>query len=499
MRNITSYQDNFTAKQLKLPLSLDIKIPIDSEARTFDEVFRKIEVKKYLITDKDKRGRIGYNPVQMLKLILFCQMEKIQSLRDMEKAARNDIRIMWLTDELKPSHQTIKTFMDTYLLENIEHIFHELNKYYIKAEQIDTDIVYIDGTKIESAANKYTFIWRGSITKYLNKLHLKISKYMEQFNKRYQTYDIYFPLYEIYEVNYLEHIQNFLMEQMIEQDIGIKSGKGSRKTYLQKDYEFIHESITKLKAYKKHLSIIGHDRNSYAKTDPDATFMHLKEDHMRNSQLKPAYNVQIGVSDEYIMHLDIFNDRSDYKTMIPFIEGYYKRYGKYPKYPVADAGYGGLTNYRYLKLNNMELYQKYGMYSKDTSDKKRQQDPYFTLNLIKDGKDYIATNGDRLLYKYTNNRGNDVYELPNGKSKEINAENIVYQKEAIQNLTSEKGINFRIQRSIQVEGAFGIIKESFSLRRFRRKGAENVKLEFYLTAIGYNLDKYHNKKYRITQ
>ncbi|CCV64379.1 Transposase, fragment [Alteracholeplasma palmae J233] len=101
--------NNFNSKQLKLPLELDIKIPFDSEVRTFDEVFSKLEIKKYLIIDKDQRGRIGYNSVQMLKLIMFCQMEKIQSLRAMEKAARNDIRIMWLTDELMPSHQTIKT------------------------------------------------------------------------------------------------------------------------------------------------------------------------------------------------------------------------------------------------------------------------------------------------------------------------------------------------------------------------------------------------------
>ena len=203
MRNIYLHQDNFTPKQLKLPLSLDIKIPIDSEARTFNEVFNKVEVKKYLISHKDHRGRMGYNPVQMLKLILFCQMEKIQSLRDMEKAAKNDIRIMWLTDELKPSHQTIKTFMDTYLLDNIADIFHEFNKYYIKTEQIDTDTVYIDGTKIESAANKYTFIWRGSITKYLEKLYLKISNHINQLNKRYLSHDIFFPVYEQYTVNYL--------------------------------------------------------------------------------------------------------------------------------------------------------------------------------------------------------------------------------------------------------------------------------------------------------
>src|SRR5690554_7660741 len=128
----------FNSKQLKLPLLLDIKIAFDSEVRTFDEVFNKLEVNKYLIIDKDNRGRIGYNPVNMLKLILFCQMEKIQSLRDMEKAARNDIRIMWLTDELMPSHQTIKTFMDRYLITGIDDIFYELTKYLIKKESIDT-------------------------------------------------------------------------------------------------------------------------------------------------------------------------------------------------------------------------------------------------------------------------------------------------------------------------------------------------------------------------
>jgi hypothetical protein len=147
----------------------------------------------------------------------------------------------------------------------------------------------------------------------------------------------------------------------------------------------------------------------------------------------------------------------------------------------------------------MELYQKYNMYSKDTTDKKRMQDPYFTLGLVKDGKDYIARNGERLTFKHTNKRGNDVYELPDGKTKEINDENIAYQKEVIENLNSELGVELRIQRSIQVEGAFGIIKEQVGFRRFKRRGIQNVKFEFYLIAIGYNLKKFHNKKYRITQ
>ena len=491
-------QEYFNPKQLKLPLSFDIKIPFDSEVRTFDEVFRRIDLNQYVVAEP-KVGRIGYNPVNMLKLILFCQMENITSLREMAKAAQHDIRIMWLTDELKPSHQTISEFMKYRLKDHIENIFYDVNQYIIDRENIDTDKLYIDGTKIEANANKYTFVWKGSIEKFRDKLYNKITKQIKKLNAHYESMGIYFPMYEAYDSAYLKRILDFLTKEVEQSKVSFVYGKGTRKTALQRDHEAMSDYRAKLNEYTKYITIIGPDRNSCARTDHDATFMHMKEDYMRNGQLKAGYNVQIGVSHEYILHLDIFQDRSDYQTFIPFLEGFKQTYGYYPKYPVADAGYGGLKNYRYLKLNDMELYQKYAMYSKDTTDKKRMSDPYFTLSLVKDGKDYIAKNGERLIFKYTNNRGNDVYELPNGKTKEINDENIVYQKEVIENLKSELGIELRVQRSIQVEGAFGIIKEQMAFRRFKRRGIQNVKFEFYLVAIGYNLKKFHNKKYRITQ
>ena len=499
MQTLKLNQEYFNSKQLKLPLSLEIKIPFDSEVRTFDEVFSRMELKKYLKIEKDPRGRIGYQPVNMLKLIMFCQMEKIQSLRAMEKAAKNDIRMMWLTDELMPSHQAIKDFMDKYLKESIEDIFYDMTQYFINKEQINTDVLYIDGTKIESVANKYRFVWKKAIIKFRDKLYKKITRTLKHLNETYQHEGLYFPLHETYDVEYLSKIESFLVQEIEKQGLCIVSGKGKRKTALQKYYEAIFSYREKLISYEKDLEIMANDRNSYAKTDTDATFMHMKEDHMRNSQLKPGYNIQIGVSDEYIIHLDMFNDRSDYNTFIPFIEGFYQRYGYYPTYPVADAGYGGLSNYRYLKLNAMLLYQKYGMYSKDTTDKKRISDPYFSHTLIKEKDDYIGVNGDRLTHLYRNNRGSDVYLLPNGKTKEVNAENVAYQKEVIENLTSELGIELRKQRSIQVEGAFGVLKEVFKFRRFRRRNTENVRLELFLVAIGYNLSKYHNKKYRITE
>ena len=496
MQRLELLQGYFNPKQLKLPLSFEIKIPFDSEARTFDDVFRRIDLNKYVVAEP-KLGRTGYNPVSMLKLILFCQMENITSLRDMAKAAQHDIRIMWLTDELKPSHQTISEFMKHRLKDHIENIFYDLNQYLIDKEKIDTQRLYIDGTKIEANANKYKFVWKGSIEKFRDKLYHKITKQIEKLNAHHREMGIFFPAYESYEIAYIQRVLDFLEREVDKADVTFVHGKGKRKTALQRDYEKISEYMNKLEEYTKYIDIIGPDRNSCARTDHDATFMHMKEDHMRNGQLKAGYNVQIGVSDEYILHLDIFQDRNDYQTFIPFLKGYHNRYGHHPEYPVADAGYGGLNNYRYLKDNGMALYQKYSMYSKDTTDKKRMNDPYFTLGLIKDGNDYIARNGERLIYTATNKKGNDVYTLPSGKTKEINDENVAYQKEVIKNLQTELGIELRVQRSIQVEGAFGVIKEAMGFRRFKRRGIQNVKFEFMLMAIGYNLKKFHNKKYRI--
>ena len=273
--------------------------------------------------------------------------------------------------------------------------------------------------------------------------------------------------------------------------MNLGKGRDQEKTLLQRDYEHISDYLTKLTTYLSHLDTMGSDRNSYAKTDSSVTFMHMKEDHMRNSQLKPGYNIQIGVSDEYILHLDISKERNDYKTFIPFLEGYHQIYGKYPKYPVADAGYGGLINYRFLKRKPDGALQKYSMYRKDTKDKKRMHNPYLAMNLKKDEDlNYIYPDGGTLKYLYRNKRGNDVYQIPGSEKKmEINEENLSYQREAIKNLQSNLGIELRIQRSIQVEGAFGVIKDVFKVRRFRRKGTQNVELEFFLTAIGYNLSK----------
>lgn len=490
----------YNAKQLSFPVEIESLISPDSVAITFEEVFSKLDLRNFFkVNNFEFRGRKGYNKINMLKLILFNYMEKRYSLREIERSTKNNIEVMWLTNRLQVTHQTIKNFMDKYLKENVQEIFIQLIKVIKENENINENILYIDGTKIESRANKYTFVWRGSIEKYRKNLFKKVTKLIEILKEQYQNFGIDFSTFKTYKIEYIHSILRFINYEIEKKNITFVYGRGKRKTALQKHYETIILYINKLNEYEEKLEIMGKNRNSFSKTDHNATFMRLKEDHMLNGQLKPAYNVQIGVSNEYIMNILISSERSDYNTFIPFLEKYHKIYNFYPKYPVADAGYGGLKNYRFLKENNMELVQKYTMYSKDTRDKKRYSDPNFNLNLKEYGDDLINLNNEVLKFKNKSKYGHSYYFLPNGKIKQYNKELVNYQKEAIKNLSTPFGIELKIQRSIQVEGAFGVLKDAFRFRRFKRFGQKNVEMEFYLLAIGYNLLKIHNKKHRIIE
>ncbi len=153
-------------------------------------------------------------------------------------------------------------------------------------------------------------------------------------------------------------------------------GRGHRKTTLQRNYEKLAKYRDKLSEYIEKLSVCGDDRNSYSKTDHSATFMRMKRDYMGNDQLLPAYNVQIGVADEYIAVVDVNHYRSDMDCFEPLMEKFKSIYGFYPKYPIADAGYGSYNNYIYCQEHGMEKFMKFSMYQKETHDEKYRNDPF---------------------------------------------------------------------------------------------------------------------------
>lgn len=518
MRTPIKYTENYTTNQLVLPLDLEIKISKDSEVHTYLELMKGIDLRKYFGRDSNI-GRKPKNRVKIINAILFGYMIGYRSLRKIEEVCKNDIRFMYLIDGMNPpTHTTISNVMNE-IKEKLDSLLLEINQEIMKREELELDKLYIDGTKIEADANKYSFKWKKSIVKYREKLYIKISKALKEANTIFKEYG-YKEIIEKdkYKVKEIEKITNRLLGIIDYLGIECVYGKGQRKTPIQRTHDKFDEYLGKLIEYKRDLDIIGPNRNSYAKTDHDATFMHMKEDHMRNAQLKPGYNVQIGVSNEYIMVIDAFQNGADQKTFKPLIEKYNLMYDSYPKYPVADAGYGSYDNYKYCESKGMEKYQKYGMWAKERDSKfKKLIYNHNNFRIDKFGN-YRCPNNKKFeeIRRYQSTRIESKHEMIEyeclycskcrqkkkcTKAKDNRKITIIagyseIKNEVKQNLDSDLGTELRVQRSIQVEGAFGVIKEDMKFRRFTRTGFTGIKLELNLIAIGYNLKKYHNKQYR---
>ena len=515
----------YTTRQLKLPLEIEKIIDITDPVYTFCDVMDHIDLKKYLAIKDRRTGRPRCDSIKLLKVILFAFMENgVSSLRDIEKLCKTDIRYMYLLDEMKaPSFATFGNFIRNELTDSIENIFSAVNAYIFEKENVDLEHVYIDGTKIEANANRYTWVWKKSCINNRNRVFEKVSAWIDKVNTSILAFhNVKIEKREEYAVEYLDEILT-LFRKLTSIDVStFVHGSGHRKTVEQRLYEEAASYSSRLKKYAKRIQICGDSRNSYSKTDHDATFMRLKRDHMGNDQLLPAYNMQVAVCDEYIAVVDVKPYASDMDCFIPLIEKFKVLYDHYPKYPVADAGYGSYNNYLYCEEHGMEKFMKFTMFNKETKDKKYQTNPYRITNFKRDKEgNLICPNGKKFLYKYDRRvRGNkygrteEIYECEdctecpykqdcckraNGnRTARLNRELTAFHKEVIDNLESTHGALLCTNRSIQSEGTFGIIKWNRSYKRLFRRGKKSVILELTLISCGFNLYKYHNKKNRLS-
>ena len=452
---------NYTTRQLKLPLEIEKLIDIADPVYTFCEVMDHIDLSKYFVEKGYKKGRPRCDEQKLLKVILFAFMEHgISSLREIEKLCRTDIRYMYLLDDLKaPSFATFGNLIRNELTTSIEQIFRDINDYIFEKDHVDLEHAYIDGTKIEANANRYTWVWKKSCVRNRDKVFEKIS---------------------------------LLIDAMNEQVLG----------------------------YANRIEICANSRNSYSKTDHDVTFMRIKSDYMGNDQLLPAYNMQAVICDEYIAVIDAKPYASDMECFVPLMDKFNSIYGHYPRYPVADAGYGSYNNYLYCEEHGMEKFMKFTMFEKETKDAKYHNNPYRADNFRRDEKgNLLCPNNKKIVFKYNKpvyknkyGRTEEIYECEDctgcpyrqecmkktegNRTVRLNQELTSFHQEVIDNLASIHGALLCMNRSIQSEGTFGVIKWDRSYKRLFRRGEKAVILEFTLISCGFNLYKYHNKKQR---
>jgi transposase len=520
MKTNINHSEYFTPIQMKFPVDLEKIIEISDPIYTFNEIMNEVDLRKYLVVKGNKVGRPRLDSIKLLKIILFAFMEfGYVSLRRIEALCKTDIRFIWLLDGMEaPSFMTIANFINEFLLDSIESIFNEINSYIFEKENVDLNHVYIDGTKLEANANKYSWVWKKSCITNRNKMFLRITRLIEDINNSDLTYlNVEIGTRQEYSVEYVEYILNEYEKLMKVDTATFVYGSGKRKTTVQKHYEKLSEYLERLKQYSHHIKTCGENRNSYSKTDIDATFMRNKRDYMGNDQLLPAYNVQVGICDEYIAVMDVQQFTSDMDCFIPLMEKFHRTYRFYPKYPVADAGYGSYNNYLFCHRNGMGKYMKFTMFNKETTDKKYHEDMFRAVNFKRDENgNLICPNNKKFNYLYSRpvkgnkfGRTEELYQCEdcNGcqyrekchKSESnriirLNEELTSFHKEVINNLECVHGALLRMNRSIQAEGTYGTIKWNRAYTRVRRRGLKSVIFEFSAICLGFNLHKYHLKK-----
>lgn len=507
--------------QIKLPLDVEILIPADDPVRLLSTFVEGMELSDLYQT----YGRIKKNqatPRQLLKIMVYASMNRIYSSRDIETACRRDINFMYLLEgKPAPDHATFARFISLHFAQCSKKTLAEVSKLLYSLGEISGKSIFIDGTKIESVANKYTFVWKKAVTKNQAKLFDKILVFVEECENLYGFRIAYNGKVSLHT---LKRLRKKLYRIRQEEGIVFVHGTGRRKTHLQKSLETLKTYIAKLKEYNKKLYVCG-DRNSYSKTDPDATFMRMKEDAMLNGQLKPAYNLQHGVDSEYITWLDISSRPTDTRTLIPFLKDMelYLPF-KYQEI-VADAGYESEENYLFLEENGQLAYIKPQNYE-ISKTRKYRQDIGRMENMKYDEKAdcYYCKNGQVLTVQYEKREKTasgyrrivtvyrssgcggcpfktDCIKGNNCKTPMEDRQKVLYiskkmkeeRQETIKRITSDYGTQLRMNRSIQAEGSFANIKEDMEFRRYLYRGKANVSAQSILLAIGYNINKLHHK------
>jgi len=492
---------------MALPPTLDELIPMNHPVRVVNQVIDEINLDP-IIRKYKGGGSSSYHPRMLLKVLVYGYLCNIYSSRKIESSVKENIHFMWLAGMEQPDHNTINRFRCERLKGVIKKVFSQVVMLMVNSGHVDLQKVYTDGTKIESAANRYTFVWgkmiktnKERIARELEELWNYTQKVAAEEIK--DTAPIQFDNIDSEQVRKTIHeIDQALKDKPIDAKIQKKI------KYAKKNWP------DKLEQYEQQEETMG-ERNSYSKTDPDATFMRMKEDHLKNGQLKPGYNVQISTNDQVITNYTIHQNPNDTRTLKPHLESFKEEYGSIPKEITADAGYGSEENYEYLEQHQVEAYVKYNYFDKEKREKEKAKPPFHTDNLYYNPTEncYYCPMGQKMTfietktgtteagyqkklscYQAQNCQGcplrGTCYKSENNRVIEVSHRLNELKTKARERLESEQGEKHRKKRPVDVEPVFGNIKQNKGFRRFYLRGLDKVTIEFGILAIAHNLKKY---------
>jgi hypothetical protein len=443
----------------------------------------------------------------LLKAIIYAYITNTYSSRKIEEAIKSDVRFIWLCGNCEPDHNTINRFRGEKVSEVLKDIFKQLVLLLAEEGLVSLKDAYVDGTKIEANANRYTFVWGNAIKTSKERMIKQLDELWEyaQGIAKEELKDTAPLDFKTIDADKVKETVQTIEEAIKDKEVSKKVKQ--KLTYAKKNFP------AKLDQYKVKEEILE-GRHSYSKTDNDATFMRMKEDHMKNGQLKPGYNVQITTNNQIITNYDTFANPTDTLTLPAHIESFKQLYGAAPQTVTTDSSYGSEQNYEYLEENNCTAYVKYNYFHQEQHGKRLKKYPFAAQHLYYNQEQdyYVCPMGQHMNNIGTYTRKNESgfeqtisrYQAKNcqgcplrgvcHKAKgnriiEVNHNLNKHKQRAREKLTSEEGIAHRKQRAADVEAVLGNIKQNKGFRRFMLRGKEKVTTEFGLIAIAHNLMK----------
>jgi transposase len=530
-----------------LPTDLETQIPPKHLVRVVNSAIEKMDLSALLAQYKGG-GTSSYHPKMLLKVLVYAYTQQLYSSRKIAKALRENIYFMWLSGNQQPDFRTINRFRSEVVKDVIEKIFTAVLELLIEGGYIKLENYFLDGTKMEANANKYSWVWGKSTRRYKRKLQEKVKELIGEIEEVNEAENAEYGERDLEELGPDESLDSAKLEQKIQelnQRLKAQSKKpldpqaetpqpgesepnqakspkpkkrrGRRgKSKLQKAEDALKkletDCLPRQKKYEDQEQKLA-GRNSYSKTDVDATFMRMKDDYMRNGQLKPGYNLQMGTEGQFVVGFSVHQRPGDPGCLVPHLKGVKKQLGRLPRNVIADSAYGSEENYAYLEQEQVGNYLKYNTFGKEQRPRYKPN-PFAVDQMAYDAEkdELICPAGKRLSYQYSTHpktengyRGERrCYEAQEctgcplkvlctkaqgNRKAYLGLQLKAWRQQARENLTSEQGQKLRSLRGVEVESVFGRLKEDWGFRRFLLRGIEKVKTEFGLLCIAQNMAK----------
>lgn len=530
-----------------LPTDLEAQIPAKHLVRVVNAAIEKMDLST-LLAQYRGGGTSSYHPKMLLKVLVYAYTQQLYSSRKIAKGLRENIYFMWLSGNQQPDFRTINRFRSEVVKEVIEEIFTAVLELLLEEGYVKLENYFVDGTKLEANANKYSWVWAKSTKGYKQKLQEKVKELIQEIEQVNTAENAEYGERDLEELGPAEPLDSQKLEQKIQElNQRLKSQPdqppaakaeaaqpeaspkledkppkpktkcGRRgKSKLQKAQAALkkleEDCLPRQKKYEEQeLKLAG--RNSYSKTDVDATFMRMKDDHMKNGQLKPAYNLQMGTEGQFVVGFSVHQRPGDPGCLVPHLKQVKQQLGRLPKNVIADSAYGSEENYAYLNQEQVGNYLKYNTFGKEQRPRYKPN-PFAADQMAYDPQkdELICPAGKRLTYRYTFHSKTDngylgercCYEAEDCSGCPLKEQctqaqgnrrvNMAFQlkawrQQAAQNLTSQEGKQLRSLRGVEVESVFGRLKQDWGFRRFLLRGFEKVKTEFGLLCIAQNMAK----------